>query len=101
MLAVGPAPCTIRRRRSEAGNSSVICIFQPDQVGYIHCLSINTSRDRMLLQDVLDGTAPARLVLVHHSIAAPAWPLLHELTQRAQERYVFRFTSTGSQYFKI
>lgn len=36
---------------------------------------------------VLDGTAPAALVVVQHSLGCPAWPVVRELVARAAERY--------------
>jgi hypothetical protein len=39
-----------------------------------------------MLDTILDGSAPARLVLVHDSLAAPAGPLICELVARAADR---------------
>jgi len=41
-----------------------------------------------MLSTILDASAPARLVLVHDSLAAPAGPLIGELGALAEARYV-------------
>jgi hypothetical protein len=44
---------------------------------------------------ILDGSAPAKLVLVHDSLGAPSGPVVHELVARALERYVSSRVATS------